>query len=276
MQVYDEIRQAPCICTEWISKSSALQRTGRVGRVAPGVVFRLYSELFYRDFMSTFGDPEISRAPLEKTVLEVKLVLSRFGSVSQLLSEAMTPPGPFQIASAVERLYKSGALTSNSEDASVTDYGRMSASLPLDLPLSKLIFLGCTFGCPVDAIVMASALSLQDLFTTTFMHDRVDFVTRHSRSFSSRFQFDGGLYSEPLACRSLYAAWLESSRSNAEVHKWQVSLPQMKQMQITVAEISSSLIPILEQLGCDNSIKVKLLIDCSLSRKKIQKSNILF
>ena len=215
VQVYDENRQVCCLSAAWISKSAALQRKGRVGRVAPGLVFRLYTENFYRDCMSEFNDPEISHTPLEKAVLEAKLVLSSFGSVSQLLSEAMSPPEPLQVSSAVGRLYNSGALSSNSEEANVTDYGRMCASLPLDMPLSKLIFMGCMFGCPADAIVMASALSLQDLFTTTFIQDRTDFVKRVSRSFSARFQFDGGLYSEPLACRSLYTAWLNSTKCSS-------------------------------------------------------------
>jgi HrpA-like RNA helicase len=58
-------------------------------------------------------------------------------------------------------LYENGCLTSCDEDAQVTELGRVSANMPVDLPLVRLMLLGRTFGCVNDAIVMAAALSLQ-------------------------------------------------------------------------------------------------------------------
>jgi HrpA-like RNA helicase len=44
-------------------------------------------------------------------------------------------------------LYDAGALTSDDEEAEVSELGRLAADMPVDLPLVKLILLGRAFGC---------------------------------------------------------------------------------------------------------------------------------
>ena len=99
--------------------------------------------------------------PLEKTVLQVKSLLSSLGTTTQLLAQALTPPPPERVLSAIKTLYEVGAITSDNEQAEVTQLGRLATSLPIDLGLVKLVLLGHAFGCVAEAIVMASALSLQ-------------------------------------------------------------------------------------------------------------------
>ena len=147
----------------WCSQASALQRAGRAGRVAPGTIVHLFTEKFYHQSIPAFDDAEILRLPLEKTVLSIKLLLSDFGTATQLLAESLTPPPPRRVSAAITSLYESGALTGTNEDAAVTQFGKLAAHMPLDLQLVKLLILGQTFGCLPDAIVMAAALSLQDL-----------------------------------------------------------------------------------------------------------------
>ena len=62
---------------------------------------------------------------------------------------------------AIKVLYDVGAITSDDEEAEVSELGRLAADMPVDLPLVKLILLGRAFGCLSDAIVMAASLSLQ-------------------------------------------------------------------------------------------------------------------
>jgi HrpA-like RNA helicase len=148
----------------WCSKASSLQRAGRTGRVAPGTVIHLFTEKFYNESMPDFDNAEILRLPLEKTVLRIKLLLPEFGTATQLLQESLTPPPQEYVSAAVISLYEAGALVSANDKAEVTVFGELAAQLPVDLPLVKLLLLGQTFGCLPDAIVMAAALSLQDIF----------------------------------------------------------------------------------------------------------------
>ena len=75
---------------QWISKASAvqvrtrgktfsdkrlqtIQRQGRAGRVAPGMVFRMYTVDFYNNHMSEYSASEMLRCPLESLVLKIKV-----------------------------------------------------------------------------------------------------------------------------------------------------------------------------------------------------------
>lgn len=58
----------------WGSRAMAQQRAGRAGRVAHGYCYRLYSTAVYSNIMQEFPDPEISKIPLENTVLQLKAI----------------------------------------------------------------------------------------------------------------------------------------------------------------------------------------------------------
>ena len=65
---YDADRGIDSLETERIAADSADQRAGRAGRVAPGVVRRLWDA---RDRLRPHGEPEIHRVDLSATVLDV-------------------------------------------------------------------------------------------------------------------------------------------------------------------------------------------------------------
>lgn len=103
----------------------------------------------------------MNKVPLEKTILQVKALFSAFGATTQLLAQAFTPPPFERVLSAIKALYEMGVIVSNDEHDAATRLGSIGTHLPMDLGLVKLILLGHSFGCVVEAIVMASALSLQ-------------------------------------------------------------------------------------------------------------------
>ena len=65
---YDADRGIDSLETERIATDSADQRAGRAGRVAPGVVRRLWDA---RDRLRPHGEPEIHRIDLSATILDV-------------------------------------------------------------------------------------------------------------------------------------------------------------------------------------------------------------
>lgn len=59
------------LLTRDITKSSAMQRTGRAGREGPGFCFRLYTEEAFKN-MPVSPEPEIMRVSLTSSILKLK------------------------------------------------------------------------------------------------------------------------------------------------------------------------------------------------------------
>lgn len=72
-KVYDDKLALSSFKVEWISRASAEQRAGRAGRTGPGHCYRIYSAALYSKLKS-FSDPEILKAPLDQTMLQLKSV----------------------------------------------------------------------------------------------------------------------------------------------------------------------------------------------------------
>jgi len=238
--LYDDQRRMSALMRTWCPQSSATQRAGRAGRVAPGRIFYLYTRAFHDNKMPEFDTPEMNRVPLEHTVLQVKSLLSELGTTTQVLSQAMTPPPIERVLIAIKKLYEVGAITSNDESAQVSQLGRVAANLPVDLGLVKLILFGHTFGLMAEAIVMAAALSLQDVFampSRLFMRNQQQYIESLRQNFSRRFKYDNGCYSEPLTYLAVYHAWLLSDKKPHTASKLGLSYQRMPQLDRLVADL---------------------------------------
>ncbi len=106
-----------------VSRSSALQRTGRAGRTQPGVCYRLYGEKDFNE-RSLFTREEIYRTDLSEVVLRMAEIGIRDFESFDFLS----PPGKPGIQGAVEVLFLLDALKG---DHSLSETGRMMAQFPL-------------------------------------------------------------------------------------------------------------------------------------------------
>ncbi|RZC54329.1 hypothetical protein C5167_013199 [Papaver somniferum] len=133
--VYDPKQGLDSLVVSPISQASAKQRTGRAGRTGPGICYRLYTELAYRNEMSPTSIPEIQRINLASTALQLKAM-----GINDLLSfDFMDPPSPEALISAMEQLYSLGALDA---EGLLTKLGSKMAEFPLDPPLSKMLLAG--------------------------------------------------------------------------------------------------------------------------------------
>ena len=139
---------------ESISQASANQRKGRCGRVAEGVCFRLYSE---QDFVSRpeFTDAEILRTNLASVIL--RMLELGLGDVRQF--PFVDPPDPKMVRDGFRLLTELGAVDSN---AKLTPLGRAMAKLPVDPKLSRILLDAASRDCLNEALVIISALSVQD------------------------------------------------------------------------------------------------------------------
>ena len=139
---------------EKISRASANQRSGRCGRVGPGIAIRLYSA---EDFQNRpeFTDPEILRTNLAAVILQMHAL--RLGDISAF--PFVEPPDERLIRDGLKTLQEINALD---EKRGLTDIGRKLAKLPVDPRLGRMLLAGVDEHCLSEIAVIAAALSVPD------------------------------------------------------------------------------------------------------------------
>jgi ATP-dependent helicase HrpA len=122
---------------EKISQASANQRSGRCGRVGPGIAIRLYSE---EDFAGrpAFTEPEIQRTNLAAVILQMHALRSATSRPSRSSSR----PTGATCATASARC-ASSARSARTASSSPRP-GRRLSRLPLDPRLGRILLAGAT------------------------------------------------------------------------------------------------------------------------------------
>ncbi|CAO3645325.1 unnamed protein product [Cunninghamella blakesleeana] len=141
-----------------ISKSSAWQRTGRAGREAAGVCYRLYTEDTFRE-LDDDTVPEIRRCNLAAAVLSMKAS----GIENVLEFDYMDRPSRASLIRALEELY---ALNAIDDQGHLSTLGRRMAEFPLDPSFSKVIIQSHEYSCTNEIIAIVSLLSVESIFFT--------------------------------------------------------------------------------------------------------------
>jgi ATP-dependent helicase HrpA len=139
---------------EKISRASANQRSGRCGRVAPGVCIRLYSEEDFNE-REEFTPPEIVRTNLANVILQMMSL--RLGDVERF--PFVEAPNPRAVQEGYETLTELGAIDARFR---LTAIGTAMARLPIDPRLARMILAAEKEGCVPEVVVIAAALSVQD------------------------------------------------------------------------------------------------------------------
>ncbi len=143
------------LMVEPISQAAANQRAGRCGRVADGICIRLYDA---QDFAGRqrFTDPEILRSSLAAVILRMKALhlgaIEDFAFIEAPQRRAMTD--------GYQLLAELGAVDDDNE---LTPVGHTLAKLPLDPRVGRMILEAKSRGALDDVLVIASALSVQDV-----------------------------------------------------------------------------------------------------------------
>jgi ATP-dependent helicase HrpA len=143
------------LLVEPVSQAAANQRAGRCGRVANGICIRLYDEPDF-NARSRFTDPEILRSSLAGVILRMKSL--HLGGVEDF--PFIDPPSRRAIADGYDLLNELGAVDDANE---LTPMGGELARLPLDPRVGRMILEARQRGALQEVLVIASALSLQDV-----------------------------------------------------------------------------------------------------------------
>ncbi len=144
---------------EPISQASANQRSGRCGRVAPGVAIRLYDE---EDFEARpeFTEPEILRTNLASVILQ--MTAADLGDIAAF--PFVEPPDNTQITDGLRLLEELGALADSRARTTprLTEVGRRLAAIPVDPRMGRMLLAAADQGCLREMLVIVSGLSIQD------------------------------------------------------------------------------------------------------------------
>eukprot|EP00850_Spirogloea_muscicola_P008113 SM000042S15380 [mRNA] locus=s42:611728:619499:- [translate_table: standard] len=157
-KTYDALNNTPCLLPSWISQASARQRSGRAGRVQPGVCFHLYPKVVF-EALPKYQQPELLRTPLDALCLQIKSL--GLGGVAQFLSCAPQPPDKLAVQKAVQLLTSIGAF---GPDEELTPLGRHLCDLPVDPHIGKMLIMGAVFQCLSPILTVAAGLTFRDPF----------------------------------------------------------------------------------------------------------------
>src|SRR5581483_278650 len=127
---YDADRAIDALVTERITADAADQRAGRAGRLAPGIVRRLWDA---RDRLRPHREAEIHRVDLSATILDVVA----WGGDPRTLDWFETP-APRAVDAALTLLARLGAMA----NGSLTEIGRRLQRLPLHPRLGRILLAG--------------------------------------------------------------------------------------------------------------------------------------
>ncbi len=139
---------------EPISQASANQRSGRCGRLGPGIAIRLFDEADYLS-RSAFATPEIRRSDLAATIVHIKsLGIDDVESLPWL-----DPPRPEAVREGMNVLRELSAVD---EAGHLTEIGRKIARWPVEPRVGRILIEAERNGCLNDALIIAAAIETQD------------------------------------------------------------------------------------------------------------------
>ncbi|GLD91542.1 hypothetical protein PINS_up000075 [Pythium insidiosum] len=144
------------LLTEPVSKAQAWQRTGRAGREAPGVCYRLFPEVTFEK-LAERAIPDIQRVSLEVVVLQLKTM----GIDDVLGFDFIEKPKVGSLVKAMEKLYALGAFDDKGQ---LTERGRQMAGLPVEPMYAVMLLKSAELGCAEEALSVVSMLSVESIF----------------------------------------------------------------------------------------------------------------
>ena len=156
--VFDPQRGLSRLETVRISQDMAAQRTGRAGRVSPGVCYRLWS-LATEQRMASIRVPEVLEADLAPTVLDI----AAWGESHPERLPWLTPPPAYSLSQARQLLQSLDAVD---DVGRITPHGRKLAALPCHPRVAQMLLKADTPERKALAADLAALLEEKDPLDT--------------------------------------------------------------------------------------------------------------
>ena len=143
------------LATLRVSQASARQRSGRAGRLEPGIAYRLWPEAEEAQ-LRPFNAPEI----LEADLAPLALALAQWGADDPAALAFLDPPPQAAYAEAKALLARLGALDAQGK---ITAHGNAMAALGLHPRLAHMVLMGKEKGMGATAAALAALLMERDI-----------------------------------------------------------------------------------------------------------------
>ncbi|CAK7354618.1 unnamed protein product [Dovyalis caffra] len=211
-----------------ISQSSAQQRAGRAGRMAPGVCYRLYAESDFES-MSPNQEPEICRVHLGVAVLRMLAL----GIKNVLEFDFIDAPSAKSIDMAIRNLVQLGAITLKGGVCELTEEGCYMVKLGIEPRLGKLISSCFHYRLGKEGLVLAAVMA-----NASSIFCRVGSEDDKQKADCLKVQFchsSGDLFT----LLSVYKEWeaLPKDRRNKWCWENSINAKSMRRCQDTVKEL---------------------------------------
>ncbi|KAF6203963.1 hypothetical protein GE061_002301, partial [Apolygus lucorum] len=245
---YNALTGVSQLSTVWISKSCALQRRGRAGRVQSGVCYRMYSSIRY-EAMPMYPTPEILRTPLQELCLFAKQLAPPNTSIVDFLSRAMDPPSSTVSRSAVSLLKTIDALDTWED---LTDLGHHLVDLPVEPKYGKMLIYALVLKCLDPVLTIVCCLSYRELFIVpSCMADK------RRMAATERAKFANGSLSDHMVLLRVFQNWQEARKQGRERQFCNQNFVNAATMEI----IMGTRAQVLAQLRASGFIKAKGPLD---------------
>ena len=200
---YAPRRRVQRLPIEPVSKASANQRSGRCGRIAPGLCLRLYAEDEF-ETRDAFTPPEILRSNLASVILR----MIDLGLGDPRSFPFLEMPSARLVRDGYDTLFELGAVDRRGE---LTTLGRDLAKLPIDPRIGRMVLASIDEGCLGEIVVIAAALSIPD---------------PRERSEEGRGSLANAILRDPssdfLSFLRIWRAWLDAGRTrgSSAIRTW--------------------------------------------------------
>lgn len=195
---FDGKRNISSLAISKINKSSAEQRKGRAGRLAPGICYRMYSRAEF-DTMDGYSQPEILRVHLGQALLK----LMELG-VDPLTFDFVEAPPKALLQSSMNALCELGAV----QDGKVTDRGHFFAKLPVAPHLGLMIHCGVESNVAMETIAIAA---LSTTGNSLFYRGGTDQERAQSDKLKVKFADPLG---DQITLLNVYREWVQQTEQN--------------------------------------------------------------
>jgi ATP-dependent helicase HrpA len=222
------------------ARAGCEQRTGRCGRTAPGVCYRLYPETDHAA-RPAFAVPEILRSSLEQTYLQ----LTGTGIPGDRLHALpfLDAPKPELWDDARERLVLLGGLT---PDGRLTKDGERMCDLPLPPAVTRMLLAAADLGCVGPVATIAATFATRPIFT------RPQFMEEEADAAHEKFRVE---YSDFMTSLKAIRAWRASDDRAAFAQEQFLHLRALEEIDAAEAQILAILaedgIPTADRRGLE-------------------------
>jgi HrpA-like RNA helicase len=266
---FNSEKQQSLLMNQMITKAQADQRKGRVGRVVPGVCYRLYTK---QDFNRMKERPETTVMDTDLTYPFLKYLSSPEikGSLFKMVdfvSELMDPPPKDNVLLSIKNLISLGLVSVFSKQSILTEEGKVvsiiatKGKLP-DVGAARAILAARHYGCEKTVMILAAIISVAEKGISVFFDHKKPgakaIIKEYQHKYGDLFSFYN-LYME----YHLHLRRMDKSELQSWARKRFIKLRSLETVKEKAMEIFKGSRNILEEVEVLEDIPFKDTIDLS-------------